>query len=189
MTTTLERLLPEYDQREVHSRWINTEPMVVWVALHEVTAADLPFARVLMRIRSGGRTHLAGPLLELRPPFQPLGKTEGREIVAGLISQAWRLIPRTKKVSGGQEAFAAFNEPGWVKVGIDFRLIPERGGTRLRTETRCKATDDRVRAMFGVYWGLIRAGSGIIRRETLVAVGRRAEQASRMLSQHRDQPD
>jgi hypothetical protein len=43
--------------------------------------------------------------------------------------------------------------------------------------------------MFGVYWGLIRAGSGIIRRETLVAVGRRAEQASRMLSQNRDKPD
>ncbi len=180
VTTTLERLLPEYDQREVHSRWINAEPTVVWAALHEATAADLPFARVLMRIRSGGRTHLAGPLLELRPALQPLGKTEGREIVAGLISQAWRLIPRTKKVSGGQEAFAAFNEPGWVKVGIDIRLIPERGGTRLRTETRCKATDGRARMVFGMYWVLIRAGSGLIRRETLAAVCRRAEQTSRM---------
>ncbi len=134
VTTTLERLLPEYDQREVHSRWINAEPTVVWAALHEATAADLPFARVL--------------------------------------------IPRTKKVSGGQEAFAAFNEPGWVKVGIDFRLIPERGGTRLRTETRCKATDGRARIVFGMYWVLIRAGSGLIRRETLAAVCRRAEQTS-----------
>jgi hypothetical protein len=127
VTTTLERLLPEYDQREVHSRWINADPTVVWAALHEASAADLPLARILMRLRSVGRTHLAGPLLELRPALQPLGKTEGREIVAGLITQAWQLIPRTKKIFGGQEAFAAFNEPGWVKVGLDFRLIPERG--------------------------------------------------------------
>jgi hypothetical protein len=189
VTTTLERLLPEYDQHEVHSRWIDADPMVVWVALHEVTAIDLPLARVLMWMRSGGRSRLNGPLLDMRPALQLFGKTEGHEIVSGLITQAWQLTPRTKKVLGGQEAFTAFDEPGWVKVGIDFRLTPERGGTRLRTETRCKATDDRVRAMFGVYWGLIRAGSGIIRRETLVAVGRRAEQASRMLSQNRDKPD
>lgn len=177
MTTTLERLLPEYDQREVHSRWINADPTVVWAALYEASAADLPLARILMGLRSAGRTRLDGPLLELRPALQLLGKIEGREIVAGVITQAWQLIPRTKKIFGGQEAFAAFNEPGWVKVGIDFRLIPERGGTRLRTETRCQATDSRSRAAFAVYWLLIRAGSGLIRRETLAAVCRRAEQA------------
>jgi hypothetical protein len=127
MTTTLERLLPEYDQREVHSRWINADPTVVWAGLHEASATDLPLARVLMRLRSAGRTRLNGPLLEVRPALQLLGTIEGHEIVAGLITQAWQLFPHTKKISGGQEAFAAFNEPGWVKVGIDFRLIPERG--------------------------------------------------------------
>jgi hypothetical protein len=178
VTTTLERLLPEYDQREVHSRWINADPTVVWAALHEASAADLPLARILMWLRSAGRTRLNGPLLELRPALQPLDMIEEREIVVGVITQAWQPYPHPKKISGGQEAFAAFNEPGWVKVGIDFRLIPEQGGTRLRTETRCQATDGRSRAAFGVYWLLIRAGSGLIRRETLAAVGRLAEQAS-----------
>ena len=180
MTTTLEGLLPEYDQREVHSRWINADPAVVWAALHAVSAADLPLARILMWLRSAGRTRLHGSLRELRPALQPLGTIEGREMVTGVITQAWQLFPHTKTIDGGQEAFSAFNEPGWVKVGIDFRLIPERGGTRLRTETRCRATDSRSRATFGVYWMLIRVGSGLIRRETLAAADRRVKQSSRM---------
>jgi hypothetical protein len=177
-STTLQRLLPEYDRHEVHSRWIKAGPEAVWTALQEVTATDLPLARVLMLARSAGRVRLKGSLPELRPALQPLFQTEGREVVRGLITKAWRPTPTTKALAGGPDAFAAFDEPGWVKVAIDFRLTPERGGTRVSTETRCKATDGRTRAVFGVYWLAIRAGSGLIRRETLAAVGRHAERAS-----------
>jgi hypothetical protein len=88
----------------------------------------------------------------------------------------WLLLrPNIKDLSGGPEAFAAFSRPGWVKVGIDYRLIAERGGTRLRTETRCKATGGRARAAFWLSWALIRVGSGLIRREILATIARRAE--------------
>jgi len=181
MTTTLERLLPQYEQRVVHSRWINADPVIVWTALlHEVSASDLPLTRTLMCLRTAGQTRPHGSLLELQPALQPLSIIEGHEIVAGIIAQAWQLFPHINKISGGQEAFAAFNDPGWAKVGIDFRLIPERGGTQLRTETRCHATNGRSRAAFRAYWPLIRTGSGIIRREILTAASRRAEQTSRM---------
>jgi len=66
-----------------------------------------------------------------------------------------------------------------VKVGIDLRLTPEWGGTRLSTETRCRATDARSRITFALYWALIRIGSGLIRRETLAAIARRAEPTAR----------
>ena len=37
------------------------------------------------------------------------------------------------------------------------------------------ATDPGTRARFRVYWTIIRAGSGLIRRDMLRAVARRAE--------------
>jgi hypothetical protein len=69
----------------------------------------------------------------------------------------------------------AFAEPGWVKVGFDLVLEPTGDGTRLTTETRVTATDPRTRARFGRYWLVIRAGSGLIRRDMLRAIARRAE--------------
>ena len=39
------------------------------------------------------------------------------------------------------------------------------------------ATDLRTRARFGLYWLAIRCGSGLIRRDMLRAVARRAEAA------------
>jgi hypothetical protein len=71
--------------------------------------------------------------------------------------------------------FVAFDEPGWVKVAMDLRVEPERGGTRILTETRVLATDAVARRSFGAYWLLIRAGSGLIRRDLLRGIARRAE--------------
>ncbi len=59
--------------------------------------------------------------------------------------------------------------------GINFVLCPDADGTRLTTETRVLATDARTRARFRLYWLLIRAGSGLTRRDLLHAVARRAE--------------
>ena len=86
------------------------------------------------------------------------------------------------KLTGGEEppaldaaALQAFAEPGWVKTGFDLVIEPNGSGTRLTTETRVTATDARTRARFGLYWLFIRAGSGLIRRDMLRAVARRAE--------------
>ena len=86
------------------------------------------------------------------------------------------------KLNGGEDppeldaaALQAFSDPGWVKVGFDLVLVPDRAGTRLTTETRVTATDPRTRARFRLYWTVIRLGSGLIRRDMLRAVARRAE--------------
>ena len=42
-------------------------------------------------------------------------------------------------------------------------------------ETRIEATDGRTRARFGLYWAVIRLGSGLIRRDMLRAVARAVE--------------
>ena len=66
---------------------------------------------------------------------------------------------------------------GWVRIGMDFRLSPAGTGTWLATETRVLASGPRARRAFVACWVVIRAGSGLIRRELLLAVARRAESA------------
>jgi hypothetical protein len=59
---------------------------------------------------------------------------------------------------------------------MDFRLTPlDQGRTMLETSTRCQPTDAAVRRRFGAYWRLIRPFSGLVRRDMLGAIARRAE--------------
>lgn len=48
-------------------------------------------------------------------------------------------------------------------------------GGELTTETRVFVTDDRSRRLFTGYWVVIRPFSGLIRRQWLAAIARRAE--------------
>jgi hypothetical protein len=59
-------------------------------------------------------------------------------------------------------------------------LEPDGEGTRVSTETRITATDTTTRVRFGLYWTLIRAGSGLIRRDLLRTVARRATADTRV---------
>jgi len=61
------------------------------------------------------------------------------------------------------------------KVAFDFRLE----GGELSTETRVAGTDAHARRRFGLYWLAIRPGSGLIRREWLRAIERRARASGR----------
>jgi hypothetical protein len=73
-----------------------------------------------------------------------------------------------------REDFLAFAEPGYGKAVIAFLIRPERGGSRVVTETRVAGTSpDATRALLR-YWRVIRLGSGAIRRSWLAAIRRRA---------------
>jgi uncharacterized protein YndB with AHSA1/START domain len=173
---TLDDLVPAPHFRERHERRIAAPPAAVWEALHEVWLADLAVSRALMAIRLLGRPTrmVSGRFLE-DGPVPVLAADPERAIVAGGVMQPWKITggdaPHTLDAAG----LRAFGRPGWVKTGVDFVLEPSACGTRLTTETRVAATDARTRARFGLYWLLIRAGSGVIRRELLRAVARRAE--------------
>jgi hypothetical protein len=96
-------------------------------------------------------------------------------LVAGAAGQPWRL-------RGGETAdvvdlagFSAFARPGFVLIATSFELEAAGEGTRLSTETRVQPTDAAAARAFRPYWWAIRAGSGLIRRDMLHAVRRRAE--------------
>jgi hypothetical protein len=108
-------------------------------------------------------------------PVPVLGAEPGRSVVAGGPLQPWKLRGGHTPPALDAAGLRAFAEPGWVKVGYDLVLRADGAGTLLTTETRVEATDARTRVLFGVYWTLIRLGSGLIRRDMLRAVARRAE--------------
>jgi hypothetical protein len=108
-------------------------------------------------------------------PVPVLGTDPGRSVVAGGLLQPWKLGGGEPPPALDAAGLRAFRAPGWIKCGLDFTLEAHGDGTVLRTETRVEATDPATRRRFALYWLLIRAGSGLIRREMLRTVGRRAE--------------
>jgi hypothetical protein len=180
---TIDDLLPAPHFRERHERRIAAPPAAVWEAVHELRLGDLALSRALMAIRllparlAGGKEAsrmVDGRLLE-EGPVPVLATEPDHAVLAGGVLQPW-------KIAGGEDppaldapALQAFAEPGWVKVGFDLVIEPAGAGSRLTTETRVTATDAGTRTRFGFYWLFIRAGSGLIRRDMLRAVARRAE--------------
>ena len=70
---------------------------------------------------------------------------------------------------------SSFTEPGYAKMAMDLRALPDGEGARLETETRVFLTDASSRRRFGAYWLVVRPFSGLTRRLWLRAAKRRAE--------------
>lgn len=172
----LDDIIPAPHFRERHERLIAAPAAAVWRALWELRLGDLALSRALMSVRTFGRRV---PMISERflehGPVPVLGAEPGRFVVAGGLLQPWKVTGGRRSPALDAAGLRAFAAPGWVKVGFDFVLRADGERTLLSTETRVEATDARTRVLFGVYWTLIRLGSGLIRRDMLRAVARAAE--------------
>ena len=92
-----------------------------------------------------------------------------------MIGQFWRLGGGADVSFEDAAEFVAFDQPGYVKVALNFSVQPSPSGSTLTTETRCRTTDPATARRFGLYWSLIGWGSKLIRWEMLTVVRRRAE--------------
>jgi hypothetical protein len=80
------------------------------------------------------------------------------------------------------EEFAAFQEPGYVKIVFTLRADPVSvSESAVRTETRVATTDPIARAKFRRYWALVTPGVILIRRSLLRSVKADAERRTREL--------
>jgi hypothetical protein len=102
-------------------------------------------------------------------------------VVFGGVLQPWRLRGEQPPALDA-EGVNRWIKPGWVKVVMDFRLQPVRGGTELSSETRVLATDPTTRRRFALYWTVVRPGSTAIRWEVLTAVQLKAEARMRAVA-------
>ncbi|MGX4687684.1 hypothetical protein [Streptomyces sp. JNUCC 63] len=184
MHWTLERLLPTYDKHEHHSRWIAAPPERVWHELMDLRAGDLAVTLGLMRVRGGPTAWVKGVdagahdgmdlrVLDSMAPRE-MAVDPPHEVILGDIARYAALRPSRPDIERGDPlAFARFDEPGWSKVVMNFRLTPDRDGTLLSTETRVLNTDPATRRAFVLYWGFMRAGSGMIRHDILRAIAKK----------------
>jgi hypothetical protein len=72
--------------------------------------------------------------------------------------------------------YAAFAEPGWVKLLLSVNVRPYGERSSLLTyETRAVATDDTARRSFLRYWKLFQPGIRVVLSRSLRAIKREAE--------------
>lgn len=178
----LNDVVPDPDYRMCHSRIVHAPAAVVWDELQRVTMSALPLGRALegLRVLPARLSGQKRPSLAARTfldviPIPVLYSERPRLVVSAGLSQAWRLLGGSPPPLLDAAALRVWTRPGWIKVAVQFRLDPAPAGTLLSTETRVLATDPGTKRAFAAYWLVIRGSSGVIRRELLRVVARRAE--------------
>jgi len=165
--------LPHAQFGEHHARVVDADPDRVWSALHEVRWGDLRLTRPLMAVRLGWRRTAGAPRMVDAGPGAPIHRDPPRTMSSGLVGQPWHAVPRMGPAMASLDDLRDFDEPGWLKFGMEWTLSPLAGGrTLVETVTLCAATDEHSRRRFSAYWTLIRPFSGLIRRELLGVVAR-----------------
>lgn len=183
----LDDLLPAYDFVEVHSVLVRATPERVFQVLKQVTPDDAPLFRFLIAVRALPTRILTGSYFRmeqrasvldqfLSAGFILLAEDADKELVVGRIAQFWKLTGGSSAVVSRSGEFVDFEKPGYAKAAVNFSLATEGDCTRVRTETRIRATDEDSRQKFRRYWLLIGLGSGVIRRSWLKAIKRKAEE-------------
>lgn len=175
----LDEIMAIYDIHEVHEVVVHATIPQVWAALHQVALQDVPVFHALMAARElpgrlAGRPWLTAeprrPLLEHMGSsgFVQLAERAPVETVLGLLARPWRLGGGQARVRDAA-SFLAFDEPGWSKAVMGFRLDDVGDAVRLRTETRIRSTDATARRNFRAYWAVAGWGSAATRRAWLKA--------------------
>jgi hypothetical protein len=178
----LDRFMSTYDIVERHHRGIAAPAELTFESAKNLELESSRIVRAIIAARrvvlggTGDAEALPRPLLaqSMALGWGVLAEVPGREIVMGAVTQPWhgdvtfRALP--------PDEFAAFDEPGMVKIVWNLRadpLGPER--SVFRTETRAVATDAEARMRFRRYWSLVAPGVWLLRWATLGSLQRDAE--------------
>ena len=164
----LDRFMPDFDVVERHHIGIDAPADVVLAAAKEQDLNGSSVIRAIFKARAlvMGATGAEMPGRGLLSQVQAMGwgvlaDTPG-EIVLGAVTRPWEADVVFKALS--PETFAAFNEPGYVKIVWSLRADPlALDQSTFRTETRARATDPSARTKFRRYWALTSAGIALIR--------------------------
>ncbi len=178
--TRLDAIMPEYQYFEKHSARVHARPAQILQATRESTFSDMKSLGTLLKIRGAAlRIHDTGESLKDKrileafsvPGFLQDGSE--REIV-----MFWAASLRAGGLAklGGMQEFRDYRDPGAVKMAFNISVEDAGDGwSTLSTETRVMATDDATRRGMGTYWRMIVPGSGLLRRQWLDGIRKRAE--------------
>jgi hypothetical protein len=162
------------------------------VTLHAAREQDLlqlPLVRTIFKMREVAlgatpdpRPRPRGLLTATRAlGWGVLADVPDREVVLGAVTKPWEANVTFRALP--PDDFAAFSQPGFVKIAWTLRVDPVDDDTTVfRTETRAVATDDTARARFRQYWAFASPGIAMIRRLSLRPLKRDAERRARLAS-------
>ena len=184
----LDRFMPQYDVVERHRIRVAAPAEATLLAAGEQDLWQMPLVRAIFRAREivMGAAAVAAQPRGLLAATRALGwgvlaEAPGREIVMGAVTKPWEADVTFRALP--PDAFAAFAEPGFVKIAWTLRADPiEAGLSIFRTETRAVATDESARARFRAYWAWASPGTWLIRRLSLQPLKRAAERRARLLA-------
>ena len=186
----LDRFMPSYDIAERHHIRVAAPADVTLAAASETNLLGSPIARVIFRAREvifGSEPDSAarpGGVLALTTSlgWRVLADVPGHEVVVGAVTRPWEANVTFHGLP--PDEFAAYNEPGYVKIAWTLRADPTGPSESVfRTETRAIATDATARAKFRRYWSLISPGIIVIRWAMLEPVKREAERRAHRMAE------
>lgn len=168
-----EKYLPQYHYRSQHSILIKATPAKIFAAADQLDMHGSFIIRVLFVLRGMSTRTLDRKALESEK-FTILEMIDERELIMGIIGQFWKASGNLQRF--GSDQFIDFHEPGFAKAVWYFQIVPETDTEfLLKTETRILCTDEASRRKFSRYWFLIRPFSGLIRKEILRLIKKKAE--------------
>ena len=186
----IDGLMPVYTFNELHEVRIKASPDEVKEVFRVTGVKDIPIAHLLMKIRGianedvdlsdRASSNKAGTDTFTTPDFNFFVVAPDEYIAVMILKPAMisgdKGKPAPPEISS-IEQFNAFNEPGYMKVAINFRIIGTGNKeTLLTTETRVDGTTKADSYVFGHYWRVVYPGSAIIRRVWLDTIKKKAEQ-------------
>lgn len=178
----LDGFMPAYEIVERHHVRVGAPAAITLAAARDVALQASPIVRTLVTAREillgaapDTRQRPRGLLAEvLSLGWGVLAEVPDREVVVGAVTKPWEANVVFRALP--PDRFAAFDEPGYVKIAWTIRADPVDDGTSVfRTETRAVATDAAARRRFRRYWALLSPGIIIIRWALLGPVKREAE--------------
>ena len=181
----LDRFMPVFEVAERHHIRVGAPADVTFAAACDVNLRQSALIRAIFRSRElilGAAPDAAERprgLLALTTSlgWGVLAEVAGREVVVGAVTQPWKANVVFRALP--PDAFAAFNDPDYVKIAWTLRADPVGVSESIaRTETRVMTTDATARRKFRRYWSLVAPGVTIIRLVALTLVRAEAELAA-----------
>jgi len=182
----LDRFLPSYEVTERHQIRVAAPEEVTFSAACDMDLEDSAIIRsifrtreIILRSQHDNTIRIHGLVAQTKAlGWGVLAEIPGRELVMGAVTQPWLANPVFRPLPA--EEFAAYDEPGFVKIVWNLCARPAGATESLFcTETRAIATDPVARAKFRLYWSFVSPGVWLIRRLSLGPVKREAERRFR----------
>lgn len=188
----LDRFIPLPEVDEYHRLRVRAPAEITFAAAKNMDIHGAPVARAIFWLRSipallqgepfrrEGRQGIVEETLGLG--WGVLAEVPDREIVIGAYTQPWHEHVTFRSLP--PEEFAAFNEPGYVKIVWTLQAEPlAPNESQFVTRTRAVATDPESRRKFRLYWAPMSAGIILIRYAGLPLVRTEAERRARLTAE------